>query len=75
MGYTEIFRGPRDNGIYAVGVGQSLRAHASKLDLVSGKSLLENCDDSIQMKGAQTFSVFETVPKAEQHDWKKRKKN
>lgn len=48
------------------------------LSLISGKALLENCDNSIPMKETRTASVFDAVPDAvpetEQRDWKKRGK-
>lgn len=74
VGHMEMLRGRGDDGIYVVGVKDSARADASKPDLISGKELFENCDNSIPVKETQSFSMFEAVPKAEQRDWKKRKK-
>lgn len=74
MEHTEIFEGPGDHGVCAVGVGKSPLAIVSKLNLISGKELLENCNNGIQMKETQIFPVLDAVPETEQRDWKKRKK-
>lgn len=77
VGHMEMFGGPGDDDFYVERGKKGARADALKLDLISGKSLLKNGDDSISIKEAQTFSVFDAVPdavpKAEQRDWKQRK--
>lgn len=54
---------PGSGVIHMEGVEESVQVDACELDLISGKELLQNYSNDIQMKGdTQAFPVFKAVP-------------